>query len=264
MVHRCRVGAGRVRHVFGGTTLVHGGRRVRRPGERVGWHGDGGPVDPNPRHRDHPARKAGSASPSARHDNLSAGDTAYLVGPYRELLDTLRKGQVVLAEQTQSGPDTPKKGEFASARDDEAWRRQLGLRAAFPAAGRFRLVGLPAPRSRTATATASVGSGLGVRSGSTSPRRPRPPASGSPAPPRPPAWSDQPMRAPRRLVSTVVAGVAGRPFTRTCPPRHASAASVWVFTSRTDHSHLSTRVDSTPSIMTQVVGTARLSRCSED
>ena len=45
-----------------------------------------------------------------RDTTLSAGDTAYLVGPYRELLDTLRKGQVVLAEQTQSGPDTPKKG----------------------------------------------------------------------------------------------------------------------------------------------------------
>ena len=28
-----------------------------------------------------------------RDTKLSAGDTAYLVGPYRELLDTLRKGQ---------------------------------------------------------------------------------------------------------------------------------------------------------------------------
>jgi Trk K+ transport system NAD-binding subunit len=28
-----------------------------------------------------------------RYEHLSAGDTAYLVGPYRELLDTLRKGQ---------------------------------------------------------------------------------------------------------------------------------------------------------------------------
>ena len=28
-----------------------------------------------------------------RDDQLTAGDTAYLVGPYRELLDTLRKGQ---------------------------------------------------------------------------------------------------------------------------------------------------------------------------
>ena len=28
-----------------------------------------------------------------RDTTLSAGDTAYLVGPYRELLDTLRKGQ---------------------------------------------------------------------------------------------------------------------------------------------------------------------------
>jgi hypothetical protein len=28
-----------------------------------------------------------------RDTRLSAGDTAYLVGPYRELLDTLRKGQ---------------------------------------------------------------------------------------------------------------------------------------------------------------------------
>ena len=30
-----------------------------------------------------------------RDTTLSAGDTAYLVGPYRELLDTLRKGQGV-------------------------------------------------------------------------------------------------------------------------------------------------------------------------
>ena len=30
-----------------------------------------------------------------RRDTGSAGDTAYLVGPYRELLDTLRKGQSV-------------------------------------------------------------------------------------------------------------------------------------------------------------------------
>jgi hypothetical protein len=30
-----------------------------------------------------------------RDTRLSAGDTAYLVGPYRELLDTLRKGQRV-------------------------------------------------------------------------------------------------------------------------------------------------------------------------
>jgi len=30
-----------------------------------------------------------------RDDKLRAGDTAYLVGPYRELLDTLRKGQGV-------------------------------------------------------------------------------------------------------------------------------------------------------------------------
>jgi uncharacterized protein with PhoU and TrkA domain len=28
-----------------------------------------------------------------RDTRLTAGDTAYLVGPYRELLDTLRKGQ---------------------------------------------------------------------------------------------------------------------------------------------------------------------------
>ena len=34
-----------------------------------------------------------------RDTTLSAGDTAYLVGPYRELLDTLRKGQVVPAER---------------------------------------------------------------------------------------------------------------------------------------------------------------------
>ena len=30
-----------------------------------------------------------------RDTRLLAGDTAYLVGPYRELLDTLRKGQPV-------------------------------------------------------------------------------------------------------------------------------------------------------------------------
>ena len=33
-----------------------------------------------------------------RDTTLSAGDTAYLVGPYRELLDTLRKGQGVRSE----------------------------------------------------------------------------------------------------------------------------------------------------------------------
>lgn len=45
---------------------------------------------------------------------------------------------------------------------------------------------------------------------------------------------------------TGVAGLAGRPFIRTCPPRHASAASGLVFANRTDHNHLSMRVDSTP------------------
>jgi K+/H+ antiporter YhaU regulatory subunit KhtT len=32
-----------------------------------------------------------------RDSQLSAGDTAYLVGPHRELLDTLHKGQHVMA-----------------------------------------------------------------------------------------------------------------------------------------------------------------------
>lgn len=43
---------------------------------------------------------------------------------------------------------------------------------------------------------------------------------------------------------TIADGLAGRPFTRTCPPRHAEAASGRVFARRTAHSHRSTRVDS--------------------
>ena len=37
-----------------------------------------------------------------RDARLTAGDTAYIIGPYRELLDTLRKGQG--AQQTPSSP----------------------------------------------------------------------------------------------------------------------------------------------------------------
>ena len=48
---------------------------------------------------------------------------------------------------------------------------------------------------------------------------------------------------------TVVAGFAGRSLTRTCPPRHAAAASGRVFVSRTAHNHRSTRVDSMTFIM---------------
>jgi Trk K+ transport system NAD-binding subunit len=36
-----------------------------------------------------------------RDSRLSAGDTAYLVGPYRELLDTLRKGQAAQPSPTR-------------------------------------------------------------------------------------------------------------------------------------------------------------------
>jgi len=48
---------------------------------------------------------------------------------------------------------------------------------------------------------------------------------------------------------TLVDGFAGRSLTRTCPPRHAAAASGRVFVSRTAHNHRSTRVTSTTSIM---------------
>ena len=43
---------------------------------------------------------------------------------------------------------------------------------------------------------------------------------------------------------TMVDGFAGRSLTRTCPPRHAAAASGRVFVSRTAHRQRSTRVDS--------------------
>ena len=43
-----------------------------------------------------------------RDTRLSAGDTAYLVGPYRELLDTLRKGQG--AQQADVSTDPAKTG----------------------------------------------------------------------------------------------------------------------------------------------------------
>ncbi|HYZ69773.1 MAG TPA: NAD-binding protein [Mycobacterium sp.] len=39
-----------------------------------------------------------------RDTRLTAGDTAYLVGPYRELLDTLRKGQGVQEPDVSAGP----------------------------------------------------------------------------------------------------------------------------------------------------------------
>jgi voltage-gated potassium channel Kch len=41
-----------------------------------------------------------------RDARLSGGDTAYLVGPYRELLDTLRKGQGVRQPDVATGPAT--------------------------------------------------------------------------------------------------------------------------------------------------------------
>jgi len=41
-----------------------------------------------------------------RDARLSAGDTAYLVGPYRELLDTLRKGQGAQQPDVSTGPAT--------------------------------------------------------------------------------------------------------------------------------------------------------------
>jgi hypothetical protein len=45
---------------------------------------------------------------------------------------------------------------------------------------------------------------------------------------------------------TVVAGLAGFPFTRTCPPRQAAAASGLVLVRRTAHNQRSILVDSTP------------------
>ncbi len=41
-----------------------------------------------------------------RDARLSAGDTAYLVGPYRELLDTLRKGQGAQQPDVSTDPAT--------------------------------------------------------------------------------------------------------------------------------------------------------------
>jgi hypothetical protein len=41
-----------------------------------------------------------------RDAKLSGGDTAYLVGPYRELLDTLRKGQGVQQPDVSTGVST--------------------------------------------------------------------------------------------------------------------------------------------------------------
>ena len=43
---------------------------------------------------------SGTVLQPRRDARLRAGDTAYLVGPYRELLDTLRKGQRVKASPT--------------------------------------------------------------------------------------------------------------------------------------------------------------------
>ena len=47
-------------------------------------------ADPCDRHR---RGTSGTVLQPRRDARLRAGDTAYLVGPYRELLDTLRKGQ---------------------------------------------------------------------------------------------------------------------------------------------------------------------------
>ena len=97
MVHRRRDGAGCVRHLFGGQrSFMVGGVHVDPASALDGMAMadlstqtrviaitcPGEPVRLHPR----------------RDTTLSAGDTAYLVGPYRELLDTLRKGQGV--EQT--------------------------------------------------------------------------------------------------------------------------------------------------------------------
>ena len=51
-----------------------------------------GLVYPNARHRDHSTGRAGQLRPR-RDARLKAGDTVYLIGPYRELIATLRKGQ---------------------------------------------------------------------------------------------------------------------------------------------------------------------------
>ena len=50
-------------------------------------------VHPDARHRDHSAGRAGRACAPAATAGLQAGDTVYLIGPYRELIATLRKGQ---------------------------------------------------------------------------------------------------------------------------------------------------------------------------
>jgi hypothetical protein len=69
-----------------------------------------------------------------------------------------------------------------------------------------------------------------------------------------PCHLDDPRRVTHRARTsspgdTMVDGLAGRSLIRTCPPRHAAAASGRVFVSRTAHNHRSSRVDSITSIM---------------
>lgn len=55
-------------------------------------------------------------------------------------------------------------------------------------------------------------------------------------------WIVASTRSPTR---TGVAGLAGAPFTRTCPPLHTSVDAERVLHTRTAHSHRSTLVTST-------------------
>src|SRR5690606_20657592 len=115
---------------------------------------------------------------------------------------------------------------------------------------RSRLVGRPAPRSRTnAGAARSGGGAAGVWStrqvaATGAPTRLSITRATSSTRVRPLTWAW--TRSPTR---TGVAGLAGTPLTRTCPPRHAAVARPRVLYSRTAHSHLSTRVSSTAPIV---------------
>ena len=76
-----------------------------------------------------PGRAAASGCTRGATPQLSAGDTAYLVGPYRELLDTLRKGQgvqqpdVILVQRRQVEARAGRVGH----RGQPAVRRVLGV-----------------------------------------------------------------------------------------------------------------------------------------
>jgi len=79
--------------VFGRAALLHGRRNARGGRQRTRWAEDVRAVHPHPRHRDHQAGQRPSSYTRAATPGFVAATTVYLVGPYRELLATLRKGQ---------------------------------------------------------------------------------------------------------------------------------------------------------------------------